>query len=167
MKHRGGINFGCGDFPSRTTRSLAERLSRRTRREGEVADGHEVVGVGNFSSGVKNSDWSNKMSDLASNNRIRADHTEFATDRIDLSQAMDRLASSNVDVNGAAPMQFVIPVRIEASQLARMLEHGAVAAAGYAIVMADTNAKLTRSTECGFSTTTFNQVAGILRPRRV
>jgi hypothetical protein len=28
MKHRGDINFGCGDFPSRTTRSLAERLSR-------------------------------------------------------------------------------------------------------------------------------------------
>jgi hypothetical protein len=24
MKHRGDINFGCGDFPARTTRSLAE-----------------------------------------------------------------------------------------------------------------------------------------------
>ena len=129
-----------------------------------MADGHEVVGVGNFSSGVKNFDWSNKMSDLASNNRIRVDHTEFATDRIDLSQAMDRLASSNVDVNGAAPMQFVIPVRIEASQLAWMLEHGAVAAAGYAIVMADANARPTSSTECGFSTTTFNQGCRYLAP---
>lgn len=93
---------------------------------------------------IKDCDWSNKMSGLASNNRIRADHTEFATDRTNLSQAMDHLASATVNLNRAAPTQFVIPVKIEASQLAWMLECGAVAAAGYVIVMvdADTNVPL-------------------------
>lgn len=82
------------------------------------------------------------MSGLASNSRIRADHTEFATDRIDQSQALDHLASSSVNLNGAAPTQFVIPVRIEASQLAWMLERGAVAAARYFIVMVDADANV-------------------------
>jgi hypothetical protein len=90
---------------------------------------------------IKDCDWSNKMSGLASNNRIRADHTEFATDRINLSQARVHLASSSADLNGAALAQFVISV-IEASQLAWMLERAAIAAARYVIVIVDADANV-------------------------
>jgi hypothetical protein len=52
------------------------------------------------------------------------------------------LTSSNVDVRGAAPKQLVMPGTVEASQLALMLHRGAVAAAGYVIVMVAADAAI-------------------------
>lgn len=162
MKFRGDINAGRGDLSSAANRSVAGILSRRTCREGEpscsmprsgaeptnsralrpTAEAHHRADPTEtrMARWIKDFDWSYEMSGLALNNQIRAGHTEFATDRLDQSQAMDHLASSSVDLNGAVPTQFVIPVRIEASQLAWMLECGAVAPARYVIVMLDADA---------------------------
>ncbi len=43
MKCRGDIYFGRGDNPSTAARSFAERLLRRTRREGEWPAGSKTV----------------------------------------------------------------------------------------------------------------------------
>jgi hypothetical protein len=82
------------------------------------------------------------MSGLVSNNRSCAGRTQFAIDSVGQCQATDRIPTSNVDLNGAAWAQLVIPVRIEASQLTWMLGRGAVAASGYVIVMVDANANM-------------------------
>jgi hypothetical protein len=83
------------------------------------------------------------MSGLASNDRSCAGRTEFAIDGVGQGQALDRIATSNVVVNSAVWTQLVIPVTIEASQLAWMLGRGAaVAASGYVIVMVDANANV-------------------------
>lgn len=149
MKFRGDINSGRDDLSSTANRSVGGILSRRTCRQGEAlrptSEAHHCADPikTRMARWIKDFDWSNEMSGLAPNNRIRAGHTELATDRIDQSQAMVHLASSNVELNGAVPTQFVIPVRIEASQLAWMLECGAVAPALVIVMLdADANAPL-------------------------
>jgi hypothetical protein len=127
------------------TKWLQSATPARTLRTTSEASRFEGPCEARMACWVKNFDWSDKMSGLASNNRIRADHIGLARQSIDPNQPMDRLASSSVDVNGAAPTEFVIPARNEASQLAWMLERGAAAAVGYVVFMVDADASMSDS----------------------